>query len=31
LALLFDVMTTAFLGFFLLAVGPRLVHDIRHE
>ena len=31
LTLLFDVMTTAFLGFFLLAVGPRLVHDVRHE
>ena len=31
LTLLFDVMTTAFLGFFLLAVGPRLVSDIRHE
>jgi hypothetical protein len=31
LTLLFDVMTMAFLGFFLLAVGPRLVSDIRHE
>ena len=31
LTLLFDVMTTAFLGFFLLAVGPRVVNYIRHE
>lgn len=31
LTLLFDVMTTAFLGFFLLAVGPRLVSELRHE
>lgn len=28
LTLVFDVMTTAFLGFYLLAVGPRLVHDL---
>ena len=28
LTLVFDVMTTAFLGFYLMAVGPRLVHDI---
>jgi hypothetical protein len=28
LTLVFDVMTTAFLGFYLVAVGPRLVHDI---
>ena len=26
LTLLFDVMTTAFLGLFVLAVGPQLVH-----
>jgi hypothetical protein len=26
LTLLFDVLTTAFLGLFLLVVGPRLVH-----
>jgi hypothetical protein len=31
LTLLFDVMTTAFLGLFLLAVGPRLIHDITSE
>jgi hypothetical protein len=31
LTLLFDVMTTAFLGFFLLAVGPRLIHAIATE
>jgi hypothetical protein len=28
LTLLFDVMTTAFLGLFLLAVGPQLIHAI---
>lgn len=28
LTLVFDVMTTAFLAFYLVAVGPRLVHDI---
>jgi hypothetical protein len=31
LTLLFDVMTTAFLGFFLVAVGPRLIHAIATE
>jgi hypothetical protein len=31
LTLLFDVMTTVFLGFFVLTVGRRLVHDITHE
>jgi hypothetical protein len=31
LTLLFDVMTTAFLGVFLLATGPRLVHAITGE
>jgi hypothetical protein len=28
LTLLFDVMTTAFLGFFVLSIGPRLIHGI---
>ena len=28
LTLLFDVLTTTFLGFFVMAVGPRLVHGI---
>jgi hypothetical protein len=31
LTLLFDVLTTAFLGFFLLIVGPRLIHTITTE
>ena len=31
LTLLFDVLTTAFLGFFLLTVGPRLIHTITTE
>jgi hypothetical protein len=31
LTLLFDVMTTAFLGVFLLAVGPRLIQTITGE
>jgi hypothetical protein len=31
LTLLFDVMTTAFLSLFLLAVGPRLIHAITNE
>ena len=31
LTLLFDVLTTAFLGFFLLIVGPQLVHTIATE
>ena len=31
LTLLFDVLTTAFLGFFLLIVGPRLIHSITTE
>jgi hypothetical protein len=31
LTLLFDVLTTAFLGFFLLSVGPQLVHTITNE
>ena len=29
LTLLFDVLTTAFLGLFLLIVGPRLVRSIK--
>jgi hypothetical protein len=28
LTLVFDVTTTALLGFYLVAVGPRLVRDI---
>jgi hypothetical protein len=31
LTLLFDVLTTAFLGFFLLSVGPQLVKTITNE
>jgi hypothetical protein len=31
LTLLFDVLTTAFLGFFLLIVGPRLIHSVNSE
>jgi len=31
LTLLFDGLTTAFLGFFLLIVGPQLVHTIATE
>jgi hypothetical protein len=31
LALLFDGLTTAFLGFFLLIVGPRLVYTMTTE
>jgi hypothetical protein len=31
LTLLFDGLTTAFLGFFLLIVGPRLIHTITSE
>ena len=31
LTLLFDVLTTAFLGFFLLSVGPGLIHTITKE
>jgi hypothetical protein len=31
LTVLFDVMTTAFLGLFLLATGPQLVHAITNE
>jgi hypothetical protein len=31
LTLLFDVLTTAFLGFFLLIVGPRLIRTITTE
>jgi hypothetical protein len=31
LTLLFDVLTTAFLGLFLLVVGPRLVHPAAKE
>jgi hypothetical protein len=31
LTLLFDVLTTAFLGFFLLIVGPRLIHTVNSE
>jgi hypothetical protein len=31
LTLLFDVLTMAFLGFFLLTVGPRLIHTITTE
>jgi hypothetical protein len=31
LTLLFDVLTTAFLGFFLLIVGPRLLHSTNRE
>ena len=31
LTLLFDVLTTAFLGFFLLIVGPRLIHTLNRE
>jgi hypothetical protein len=31
LTLLFDVLTTAFLGFFLLTVGPGLIHTITKE
>ena len=31
LTLLFDGLTTAFLGFFLLIVGPQLIHTIATE
>jgi len=31
LTLLFDVLTTAFLGVFLLIVGPRLIHTFSNE
>jgi hypothetical protein len=31
LTLLFDVLTTAFLGFFLLIVGPQLIHTLTTE
>jgi hypothetical protein len=31
LTLLFDVLTTAFLGSFLLIVGPRLIHALSNE
>jgi len=31
LTLLFDVLTTAFLGVFLLIVGPRVIHTITDE
>jgi len=31
LTLLFDVLTTAFLGFFLLIVGRRLIHTLSNE
>jgi hypothetical protein len=31
LTLLFDVLTTAFLGAFLLIVGPRVIHTITDE
>jgi hypothetical protein len=31
LTLAFDVLTTAFLGFFLLTVGPRLIHILNSE
>jgi hypothetical protein len=31
LTLLFDGLTTAFLGFFLLIVGPQLIHSIAAE
>jgi hypothetical protein len=31
LTLLFDGLTTAFLGFFLLIVGPQLIHAIKNE
>jgi hypothetical protein len=31
LTLLFDVLTTAFLGFFLLIVGPQIIHAIKNE
>jgi hypothetical protein len=31
LTLLFDVLTAAFLGFFLLIVGPQLVHVVTTE
>jgi hypothetical protein len=31
LTLAFDVLTMAFLGFFLLTVGPRLIHILNSE
>ena len=31
LTLLFDVLTTLFLGIFLLIVGPRVIHTITDE
>jgi hypothetical protein len=31
LTLLFDVLTTAFLGVFLLIIGPRVIHTITDE